>query len=1326
MDPVSSGMNLLPQDTTESEFQLADFWVNQAVEKVVAEYKGVREKNIKMVSVFSSCPEFLSADQIDCMIKKLKENLGGKSESVRIALQEFLLVRALRTRELIDPEKIGEIKNEGLKFEAAKVAAVKDGKGVSENIQNFNIQDEEMRFKIAMIVAVQNGKWISKNIHNFCIKDEERLYKIAMIAAAQDGQETSKYIENYGIKDPKKLFEIAALSAQQSGAGTSKYIVNYGIKDPDKLFKIAKIAADQDRYGKGMSKYIKNYEINDKERLYEIAMISARKNGMGTSRYIKNYGITDPKYLFNIAMISAQRDGLGTSEYIKNYGIKDPDELFKIAKISAEYGYGISKHIKNYNLQNEEWRYQIAKIVAAEDGKEVSKYIQMYNLQNEEWRYQIAKIAAAQDGKGVSKYIQKYNIQNEEWRFQIAKIAATQDGKEVSKSIQNYNILDEGKRFEIAMVVAVLKGKRISENFKNFNIQNEEWRYQIAKIAAAASGKTVSKNIKNYNLQNEEWRYKIAKIAAAQDGGGTSKLIEKYKIKDPEKLFKIAMTAAAQNGGGTSDLIQNYGITDPEELFKIAMTAAAQDGGGTSEFIENYGIKDPEKLFKIAKTAAAQNGGSTSYLIQNYGITDPEKLFEIAMTAAAQDGGGTSEFIENYGITDPEKLFKIAELSAQQDGVGTSEHINNYGIKDPRERIEIFYSAIAQSVESIKLINNYSIPNEIMPPIIQAVQAVFDGSTSDYQKFKQFLDKSSMSKELEISSILEEIFAQKNEVIKKKQTAWLIATLIQLRNLPKEQALWIEDKKFLREIFDLRKPSLRFGLSKLLPDLAAKGAARFENLQKEMTPFLANMILSSLEVEGVSHEAVQAMNSKLKGKTFKDNVKLSTVLTAFLQLKETSNLTPKEKANVLNRMAGEKDLFIQCVLLQGILGLKGENKLKEEQPLENVLHGLFVKSVGIKGLTNFADKYASTFAKFRRPESVMAYAGSLRSLPDSILLLRSYGIYIRSVLENTFTKTRYQTDNNPHLDKIKETHPSLFEKWMKGLTIPLDSVLSSQMPQIDFFKILEKKVLNEEHIDPDTVPYLKRFLENPGKKVEITKELGKELGGEIARKEKKVKDLLSLQSYCIKLASGENPKNSLQSLQAVVLTMKKGELPQNFLNDIEELLLLNASTEMKKEKRVYQDWKLVNSDDPCDLLLCGTEVDSCQSIDGKPKENQCLLSYLLDGKIRLLAIKNPSGKIIIRTMLRLLWDPEKSTPVLFQDVIYSSALQGETMAEFTEVLLKEGEKIAKELGVPYSRNDMPYRGSLHALGGPVPWEYADEGGGQQRNGVYTIDPPSGP
>jgi hypothetical protein len=152
-------------------------------------------------------------------------------------------------------------------------------------------------------------------------------------------------------------------------------------------------------------------------------------------------------------------------------------------------------------------------------------------------------------------------------------------------------------------------------------------------------------------------------------------------------------------------------------------------------------------------------------------------------------------------------------------------------------------------------------------------------------------------------------------------------------------------------------------------------------------------------------------------------------------------------------------------------------------------------------------------------------------------------------------------------------------------------------------------------------------------------------------------------------------------------------------------------------------WSVVDTADPEDLLLCGTEImGSCQNIHTpNPGLNKCLMGYVLDGKYRMLAVKNSAGNIMARRMLRLMWDPLKKTPVLHLEKLYVNAglpdgLEG--------TLLDLAKQKARAMGVflVESGGEDLYGRPVVSLDSSVHFEYVDELRGIQSK-KYQFDNP---
>jgi hypothetical protein len=137
------------------------------------------------------------------------------------------------------------------------------------------------------------------------------------------------------------------------------------------------------------------------------------------------------------------------------------------------------------------------------------------------------------------------------------------------------------------------------------------------------------------------------------------------------------------------------------------------------------------------------------------------------------------------------------------------------------------------------------------------------------------------------------------------------------------------------------------------------------------------------------------------------------------------------------------------------------------------------------------------------------------------------------------------------------------------------------------------------------------------------------------------------------------------------------------------------------------DFELMEIDDPCDLFLIGTEIrGSCQSVFADPQKNQALTSYLMNGEIKAIGIKQ-NGKIVARVLMRLMWDEKNKCPVLLQEQLFANAMN-ETLAEAIYAFTKEK---ARSMRIPLvSQNietEVRYKEKVNFLGGMAPVGYSD-------------------
>jgi hypothetical protein len=96
---------------------------------------------------------------------------------------------------------------------------------------------------------------------------------------------------------------------------------------------------------------------------------------------------------------------------------------------------------------------------------------------------------------------------------------------------------------------------------------------------------------------------------------------------------------------------------------------------------------------------------------------------------------------------------------------------------------------------------------------------------------------------------------------------------------------------------------------------------------------------------------------------------------------------------------------------------------------------------------------------------------------------------------------------------------------------------------------------------------------------------------------------------------------------------------------------------------------LKDSEDWQDLFLCGTEVQgSCQNVNGNAYNTQGLLGYLLDGKIRILTLKEAEdGPIKARCLVKLIKNPEGKAALLVEPSYpFDTSLEAKELKKFAK------------------------------------------------------------
>jgi hypothetical protein len=951
-------------------------------------------------------------------------------------------------------------------------------------------------------------------------------------------------------------------------------------------------------------------------------------------------------------------------------------------------------------------------------------------------RMALAKLCAQKNGVATSAYIRNFGIDpaNQEALIKIAKLCAQQDGWGTAENIGNFGIdpANQEALIEIAKLCAQQDGRGMPGNIGNFGINpaNQEALIEIAMICAQQDGWGTAENMQNFGIDpaNQEALIEIAKLCAQQDGRGTAMHIQNVEI-DPanqEALIEIAKLCAQQNGEGTALNIQNFEI-DPanqEALIEIAKLCAQQDGRGTALNMQNFGI-DPanqEALIEIAKLCAQQNGEGTALNIQNFEI-DPanqEALIEIAKLCAQQDGLGTAENIQNLGI-DPanqKALIEIAKLCAFSSGFLLFDHMSS-----------LFFSSFPE--ETYKRLRLYCLVSatfqgettSTMKRYLQDLYGVYqiECEKPQYQFLKKFLSSDSeefsslqMRRLAVIAYIIHEWGDEEIPDVFKKAYEKAISyrnsnlSLFCLRQLTE-----CRNKKIFQELVvrDRKRDPLVHGLLPMAP--VSKWFSELEQGEE------------GRDAIGILHRCIQSHRDEFKNL---NSGLMQSWLLACQALDEMSGLSHSQKIYILTAVCQNLEIEHSLEDLKKRLSyihiLCRERMMPDEIPSEGIasyLAEILANNIreddylNLRNIENLAEKFAATLGTMRMPAMWKTYETRIRLTNDPNVREAFQGIIV-SILEGRFQFFRYEeAQRTKHVAKIREAHGKIWERWKTSKYSTSIRLSPSQgVPAFSFRAFLEEKY-RDGHLErpggSDGLTLLVGFLQNADQREEIFE-------GCRSACEKSEDPILRAQALLMDLYLQPHSETQilerLSDLERVLPYLSSFEIA----NDIAGL-----KRTLERQDAEGKEVILTDSDDWQDLFLCGTEVSgSCLRIDGDPKLNKCLLAYLMDGKNRILAVKDPeTGKIFARCLFRLLWNETTKQPVLFQDRIYPRPCSQEMEAALNRLAKARALELGLPLCIAEARADArKSTDRIVSLGSPAPFEYEDGADGVMKEGRFAI------
>jgi len=1198
-------------------------------------------------------------------LKKLAENKPTEAlDQIEYdnALSDKDCVEILKICARYDPRQViahmkcsdKKVKNESDRLEIAIECAKTDLEYLIDSLNRFKIKNEDNRIKLALICMQESPSETSFPMKNFNISNQQALFEIAKVGCSKD---TWRYIawniKRIGIIDQKFLGELGLLCMQYGGNEAIDDVKKFGITDQQTILEIIQLILLQDEKKcliRNMAKNIDEY-------------------------YLEGWNITDQQPIrLAVFKCCAKMDVASTGEHINFFGITDEAVLFSFAKeYIATCGAKVIPSIANFGITDQKALHELVVLCAQQDVRKTIKLLPSLKITDQNTLIQYAEFCAEKNAWATAQLFLNFNIESNQARINIAKLCCKQNPERVAIHIENFNIEDEKDRIEIAKLCAQGAGETTALYISDFEISDASERFNIAQICAQSEPYQVARRIKRFHL-GEDKIIELLKLCIILDYHSNDSIFW-YDLSNQDDILKIYELVIFGN--------KNYPIDDgfferkPANLltdenkqklllyrFKLNPTTASlikSDSVVRQKFIElsNDEISlPPAELLETIK--------------QFIGIVRPlsEKNAQPILNAIQQyeDPNSTlSDFKKNelfHSIVTKGKLFAAMYFYLE------------YSISDPSDRQKVIDSDVVLQVL------NYWQPHlrwdlfQTMWPLILTDKTIPQSPLATFDQLIASLPKTAvdchgyvieLAKDLALQGVSIDViknflglaFQHKQNFKDGRVAGLLIETLLAIIQHPglsvkeKEQLL----NKITRESQDLRELDFR---SKY-PDVALR-----EEKLKILDP-----------------KSKAAANQRKLIQQSRDSYdkKYSTELQL---LKVIKFVLPMIK---MNKFA--------LILKDGSLIVNIQNSLLELVPIGEIDH--------------FEDKF-SRFVQSRRPEAIYQYAANIQrtNSPQAMTCLANYIISVlNSTVENDqFRAARYATDGSPHLQQIAKSNPEMYQTWQKGDIASFDElgVGAGSEPEkmFDYDNWLRTKI-GDQHIPIDelNLQFLNNYMSGADRNSLIS-ELKNELE-EIQDHHSEDFAKLQFQLLCLELTLESDPsvqKNKLEEIKTL-LSSAPFNRPE-FLNDVNGLL-------NPVRKNSGTNLFVVDSDDPIDLLLAGTEVaGSCQNVAGSHELNRGLLGYLMNGWNRILKVSTSAdGPIQARCMLRLLWDGEQ--PVLFQERFYPDNIDAKSKAALTAMAKKR----AIALGVPLIslNGEKYYEKTVMALGGIAPFEYSDASGG---------------
>jgi hypothetical protein len=1030
------------------------------------------------------------------------------------------------------------------------------------------------------------------------------------------------------------------------------------------------------------------------------------------------------------------------TEFAKQVAILDPKKF--------------PQYIQEFNITRNDSLIEIAKISAEQSGKATAKFFHKFGIKCETPQdfasiKEIILVCYQRDYEAVAKHIKNFAIDSKTEEGQTFLIKLAQNLFEMDSIlfldiIRDFEIdaeRPEGHHALVEMAKRIASkpfGIVVAANFQKLGFKKgdeQETIIQLAKDISKNSGE-IAKYLPYFQIDPSKQQdlieiamNTIRNVGNSQDDESALRAFENFEIDfhspaGKDALIKIAKEAIKKNAAATIENLHQFHLDIHTKEGKQAIVQIIKEGLLSNQSyhviknINRLGFdpaneEDQNILFDLAKFAARHCWESFCYFPDKFNIAS-ENHRQILLDLALAINPSAINYYDDFNLSKKNEIEELFALTERENLA-----------KEDIERCFFLLQSIAEK-------NHFDIG-----PLIQSIREMEKKAKNEAQV----------------------LGLQKNLL---QRLAFM------LHRLNIEGANVEKIKPEIQRILNLRSPQLReICGNRLIENLSNRSTQNyFESLRESANVahcMIPNICLATLFQQGVSKAVIEECANEVKmlkrdksqHPLFREATINKLLLRTLNALIEDKQLSSSEKelllknlfknvesyADVKNRLNSLLSLLSlsRADLIKNILA--SNKKIPPKEIFEQIEKGLSdsvqaLLPIKTEAIKDFSSKWSNFYQYLRSPTDLFIYAASLSRLPseDRDEIMPYLGKFIETSLEGTFKKARYS--GSVHLDLLKnQLGEERWKIWQEGESSSLETFLSQATTETKKAEEKKQPVMTAEE-------RLKQALKSNMKETEypiLFEYLKNSTDQVLDQANQRLNEQLQKAAQDLKATKDPQETARLKNIQRTAMIQRralqflnptKKEDPVKILNDLlpffdeqnpvnklsendkkfqKEILAIVQALESPEEAGPLDENVgdiITDTDDGCDALESGTEIKggSCQGVGQDARLNRGLLSFILDGKNRMIAIKKPSGVIETRAFIRLLLDENKQ-PVLFLERIYPMFC----LEEHQKAIIKMAKKRAAALGVPLLSVEVqtgePYPHPIKSLGSNVPYDYVD-------------------